>query len=249
MKNLFNNMDSYEIGRILEMHKRQGYSLSEQNAVLNDKLPPKFRDPEGKDRTGIPGSDDDSKQGGLRPKDIAIPQYIDLGSSLFKNGIANIDTSNTGYKAAITKLKELPSGEPVDVTGGASAVGSKTFGKEQNQKLAMLRASNFIKAAKSDGVRATMTPSGKVGVETLKDSPAAEKEQFVKIEYVKRGRSDMTTDLDNLRVDKKIPGGLEKVIKGGGGSLYKMCIGDLTVTEYKELLKRFKSKIKSTSIQ
>ena len=105
MKNLFNNMDSSEIGRILEMHNKKGYSLSEQNAVLNDKLPPQFRDPEGEDRTGIPGLDDDSKQADYG---INIPEVITIDGSLFKNGIANIDKNNTKYKDAVSTLKKLP---------------------------------------------------------------------------------------------------------------------------------------------
>lgn len=248
MKNLFNNMDSSEIGRILEMHKNQGHSLSEQNAVLNDKLPPQFRDPEGEDRTGIPGLDNKAKQG-TSYKEMDIPQTINIGSSLFKNGIADIDRNNAGYKDAIAKLKKLPSDVSVDIMGGASAVGSKTFGKEQNQKLAMLRATNFINAAKSDGVKISMTPSGKVGTNTEKNSPGAESEQFVKIEFNKEGGRYSKTAQDKVRTNKLIPGGEEDLVRGGGGRLFKMCIGDLTAAEYMELLKRFKNKIKSRGVQ
>jgi hypothetical protein len=248
MKNLFNNMDSSEKDRILEMHKKQGHLLSEQNPVLDDKLPPFARDPGGKDRTGIPGLDNKRKQGGLRNRDIKVPESIIIGSSLFRNGVANIDRNNPKYKEAIASLKKIPSDASVSVIGGASAVGSKTFGKEQNQKLAMLRATNFINAAKSDGVKITMTPSGVVGKNTEKNSPGAEAEQFVKIEFNTGFDYDSTTDIDNTAVNQLIPGG-DDFVQGGGGSLYKMCIGDLTATEYMELLKRFKNKIKSRGIQ
>jgi hypothetical protein len=244
MKNLFNNMDSSEIGRILEMHNKKGYSLSEQNAVLNDKLPPQFRDPEGEDRTGIPGLDDDSKQADYG---INIPEVITIDGSLFKNGIANIDKNNTKYKDAVSTLKKLPANMSVKITGGASKVGSAEG--YNNEKLAMLRATNFIKAAQSDGVKVQMTPSGKVGVSKEKNSPAAEAEQFVKVDFTKGGGFKGKTAIDKTRVDKKIPGGVEDIVRGGGGRLYKMCIGDLTATEYMELLKRFKNKIKSRGVQ
>jgi len=246
MKNLFNNMDSSEIGRILEMHNKKGYSLSEQNAVLNDKLPPQFRDPEGEDRTGIPGLDNKAKQG-TSYKEMNIPQTITVGSSLFKNGIADIDRNNAKYKEAIASLKKLPSNASVNIVGGASAVGSdQGF---NNEKLAKLRATNFIKAAQSDGVKVSMTQSSRVGTNTVKNSPGAESEQFVKIEFNKEGGRYSKTAQDKVRTNKPIPGGEEDIVRGGGGRLYKMCIGDLTATEYMELLKRFKDKIKSRGVQ
>jgi hypothetical protein len=245
MKNLFNDIDSSEKNRILEMHKKNGYSLSEQNAVLNDKLPPQFRD--NGDKIGTPGMDDDAMPADY---DIQIPKIVTLDGSLFKNGIAQIDKNNPSYKEAIKQLKSLPSDMSVNIIGGASAVGSKTFGKEQNQKLAMLRATNFIKAAQSDGVKVTMTPSGEVGVATVKDSPAAEKEQFVKIDYTKGGKFKGTAAVNTTRTDKKNGGREIETGGGGGGSRkFKMCLGDLTGAEYTELLKRFKNRVKSRNIQ
>ena len=113
----------------------------------------------------------------------------------------------------------------------------------------MLRATNFIKAAQSDGVKVTMTPSGEVGVATVKDSPAAEKEQFVKIEFIQTGRSNMTTDIDNTRVDIKKLGRYSDDTEDFGSNKFKMCLGDLNATEYQELLKRFRNRVKSRSIQ
>lgn len=242
MKNYLNHMDDSEKTRILELHKKQGYTLSEQNAVLNDRLPPRFRD--NGDKVGIPGMDDDSKQ---VEYDVQVPQNVTLDGSLFKNGIAQIDKNNSSYKQAIKQLKKLPSNMSVDIIGGASAVGGQQG--YNNKKLAMLRATNFINAAKSDGVTIGMTPSGKVGVATVKDSPEAEKEQFVKIDFTKGGRFKNTTAIDKTRTDKGI-GGKDIETDGGIGSVkFKMCLGDLTGSEYNELLKRFKNKIKSRGYQ
>lgn len=240
MKNLFNDIDSSEKGRILEMHKKQGYSLSEQTSVIDDRLPPQFRG--GKDRVGIPGREDDTKQADYG---INVPEVIIIDGSLFKNGIANIDKNNPKYREAISTLKKLPTNMSVNIIGGASAVGN---GKFDNKKLAMLRATNFIKAAQSDGVKIGMTPSGTVGKNTVKDSPGAEAEQFVKVDFIKGSRFKGTTAIDNTSTDIKLAGD-EIIRRGGGGSLFKMCIGDLTATEYMELLKRFKNKIKSRGTQ
>jgi hypothetical protein len=244
MKNLFNDMDLSERDRILEMHKKQGYSLSEQTSVIDDRLPPQFRG--GKDRVGIPGLEDDTKQADY---EINVPQVITIDGSLFKNGIADIDKNNTKYKDAVSKLKKLSANMSVNIIGGASKVGSAEG--YNNEKLAMLRATNFIKAAQSDGVKIKMVPSGTVGKNTVKNSAGAESEQFVKIDFTKGGGFKGTSANDNTSTDIKLAG--DEFIKSGGGGKgirkFKMCLGDLDATEYMELLKRFKNKIKSRGYQ
>ena len=111
MKNLFNNMDSSEVGRILEMHKNQGYSLSEQvkpvNTEAGKKALEKAAQALSNDKSlGIPGRNDNTTSS-MQYKDMKIPETINIGSSLFKNGIADIDRNNTGYKDAIVKLKKI----------------------------------------------------------------------------------------------------------------------------------------------
>jgi hypothetical protein len=247
MKNLFNNIDSSEKDRILEMHKKHSQSLFEQNAVQNDRLPPQFRD-DG-DRIGTPGMDDDAMPADY---DIQIPKIVTLDGSLFKNGIAQIDKNNPSYKEAIKQLKSLPSDMSVNIIGGASNVGTKEG--YDNNKLAMLRATNFIKAAQSDGITIGMTPSGEVGVATIKNSPDAEKEQFVKIDYTKGGKFKGTAAVNTTRTDKK-NGGREIETGGGGGGgkkdLFKMCLKNLTAQEYNELKNKFLKlgKISSRSVQ
>jgi hypothetical protein len=243
MKNLFNNIDSSEKDRILEMHKKNGYSLSEQNAVLNDRLPPQFRD--NGDKIGTPGLFDDSVPSDYKFK---IPKEITIPGSLFKNGIANIDRNNSNYKEAIAQMKKIPANMSVSIVGGASNVGTKEG--YDNDKLAMLRATNFIKAAQSDGVKLDMIPSGVVGQSTEKNSPKANAEQFVKINFSTEGGFKGVEGQDVTSVDKKLGGREIETGGGGGGSRkFKMCLGDLTGAEYTELLKKFKNRVKYRNIQ
>ena len=241
MKIDINNLDNSEKNRILEMHKKHGYSLSEQNAVMSDKLPPGF----GDERVGTPGLFDDSEASAYKFK---IPETLTLGKALFKNGIAEINRNNPEYKNAINALKKFSNTDEISITGGASDVGTKEG--YNNSKLAMLRATNFIKAAKSDGVTAQMIPNGKVGTATEKNSPQAEAEQFVKIDFTTAGGFKGVEGRDVTAVDKKIGGRSIETGGGGGGSQkFKMCLGDLTGTEYTELLKKFKNRVKSRGIQ
>jgi hypothetical protein len=243
MKIDINNMDNSEKNRILEMHKKHGHSISEQNAVMNDRLPPEFRD--NGDRVGTPGLFDDAEASKYSFK---IPKTITLGKTLFKNGVAEIDRNNPEYKEAISALKQFSSQDTISIVGGASDVGTKEG--YNNPKLAMLRATNFIKAAKSDGVTAQMNPTGKVGTATEKNSPQAEAEQFVKIDFTTAGGFKGVEGRDVTSVDKKLGGrGIETGGGGGGSPKFKMCLGDLTGTEYTELLKKFKSRVKSRGIQ
>ena len=95
-----------------------------------------------------------------------------------------------------------------------------------------------------------MIPNGKVGTATEKNSPQAEAEQFVKIDFTTAGGFKGVEGRDVTSVDKKLGGREIETGGGGGGSQkFKMCLGDLTGTEYMELLKRFKNKIKSRSVQ
>ena len=239
MKIDINNMDNSEKNRILEMHKKHGHSISEQNAVMSDKLPPGF----GDDRVGTPGLFDDSEASAYKFK---IPETLTLGKALFKNGIAEIDRNNPEYKNAINALKKFSNTDEISITGGASKVGAKEG--FNNERLALLRASNFIKAAKSDGVTAILNPSSKVGEATVKNSPQAEAEQFVRINFTTAGGFKGVEGRDVTAVDKKI-GGRSIETGGGGSQKFKMCLGDLTGTEYTELLKKFKNKVKSRNIQ
>jgi hypothetical protein len=234
MENLFNDIPKSEKQRILELHKKRGYTLSEQP----------YRD----DRTGAPGMEDDTKP--FKEKLTYYKNTELLGSNLFKNGISAINKNLPEYKELIKKLKNLPNNTLVKVTGGASNVG--TAQGFDNKSLAKERANNFVTAAKEDGVNnVTWNTYNVVGSATKMNSPEAEKEQFVKIEWEDSGMSyKQETAIDNTSVDKK-PGGW---IKDGGVKkdlLFKMCLKNLTAKEFREIRDRFlkQGKVASRSIQ
>ena len=263
-----NNLDNSEKNRILEMHKKHGYSLSEQETIAQklarSKMSPSEKaakekqlkkaaddilnntqvDGEGNKRIGMTKYDDDRRPDYLK---FGIPKFIEIDGSLFKNGIANIDKTNTQYKEAIISLKKIPDDMSVNITGGASDVGTKQG--FDNPKLAMLRATNFIKAAQSDGVKVKMVPFGKVGTNTVKNSPGAEAEQFVKIDFTEGGGFKHVSGRDNTAVNVKVGGRYSDDTEDFGSNKFKMCLGDLNATEYQELLKRFRNRVKSRSVQ
>jgi hypothetical protein len=234
MKNLFNEIPKSEKQRILEMHKNKKV-ISEQ--------------PYMDDKTGVPGLEDDTK-----PSKEKLKYYKNtelLGSNLFKNGISAINKNLPEYKELIKKLKNLPNNTLVKVTGGASNVG--TAQGFDNKALAKERANNFVKAAKEDGVNnVTWNTYNVVGDATKKNSPEAEKEQFVKVDWEDSGLSyKQETAIDNTSVDKKLGGS-----RSDGGvniedALYKMCLKNLTAKEFREIRDRFlkQGKVASRSIQ
>lgn len=115
--------------------------------------------------------------------DGRITPSITMDGSLFKNGIDVIDKNSEAFKSGVESIKKsilTNPGQPVIVTGGASAVGSKEG--YDNQALASRRAQNFVKAVQPlfPNVKFKLNnPS--VGVATIKNSPEANKEQFVKL--------------------------------------------------------------------
>ena len=123
-----------------------------------------------------------------------------IGSSLFKNGIDSIDTKNPQFLTLVQKLKNIPSNYNVFIEGGASAVGSSTG--YDNMSLAKRRASNFINALKNFNVNThnikLSTPV--VGKSTIKNSPEAEAEQYVKITVIKPNKIESA--IDNTAVKK-----------------------------------------------
>ena len=105
-----NSLDDSEKNRILEMHKKHGYSLSEQETIsqklqrLNKNKSPTEKaaedaaakkaldsifnntevDVEGNKRIGMTGYDDDRRPNYVK---FGIPKFIEMDGSLFKNGI------------------------------------------------------------------------------------------------------------------------------------------------------------------
>jgi len=116
---------------------------------------------------------------------------ITLDSSLFANGVSKINTQSNPYIEALNRIstiKEKLRGSKltVYVTGGASAVGTKKG--FDNKKLADDRAKNFIIAIKKVHPNVDFVmKKGVVGTATEKNSPQANAEQFVKLNFVEPG--------------------------------------------------------------
>ncbi len=115
--------------------------------------------------------------------DGKITPSVTMDGSLFKNGIDLIDKNSEAFKSGVEAIKksiQSNPGQPIAVIGGASAVGSKEG--YDNEALATRRAQNFIKSVQSlfPNVKFNLK-SPVVGKSTKKNSPEANKEQFVKL--------------------------------------------------------------------
>lgn len=132
---------------------------------------------------------------------------IVMDSSLFANGIDKIDTTSAAYNEGINAISRAKNkiGDNatlnVNVIGGASAVGSAN--RYDNNALAKRRAENFVNLAKRtfpNGVNFTIRT--KVGVATVKNSPEANREQFVKLEFSEPGTTfdKMGPAVDNTQL-------------------------------------------------
>lgn len=157
--------------------------------------------------------------------------------SLFDTGKADPDTDSKSFNDTVDAIvnaalnKNIKKPFTVKVQGGASAVGSPKF---DNKGLADRRRDNMINFLTQDAVRRLTTELGTtsglgfkqndyftfqalpsvVGKATVKDSPEAKKEQFVKVSYPVGGTvaTNATTAIDKTAT--KIPGQL-----GTGGKL------------------------------
>jgi hypothetical protein len=115
-------------------------------------------------------------------KMVATP--ITLGAGLFLNGVDKIDTSSVEYQNGVKRIEQVSekNGGSLDVTvtGGASAVGSPSY---DNEGLAKRRAQNFIDSVKDKFPNVKFNITTKVGKATVKNSPEANAEQFVKLNF------------------------------------------------------------------
>lgn len=137
--------------------------------------------------------------------------------SLFPTGKSDVNTQSPEFKKIVsaisksaTEAKDITTSGTISVRvkGGASAVGGPGF---NNNALADKRATNMITALKNS-VGAILTQAGLdvnsivkfeklqsvVGKATVKDSPEAKAEQFVKVTYPTRelGATTPTTAID-----------------------------------------------------
>ena len=127
-------------------------------------------------------------KGQIIPKNVLKGQKLD--GSLFGNSVDKIDKNSEPYRNALSAFKDLINQVkatgfknyiPVQVEGGASAVGQKQG--FDNQGLAKRRAQNFINAIQTDIPNSPLifNLTTKIGKATEKNSPEAQAEQYVKI--------------------------------------------------------------------
>ena len=143
-------------------------------------------------RVEIPGGGPDSelnfKPSELKSRNLKKQTLISMGGGLFKNGVDIINITSNEFKNGLNAIKNLLNQTelPIELTivGGASKVGAdKGY---DNEALAKRRANNFIKAVKESlpsekSGRIKFTTSTEIGKATVKNSPEANNEQFVKI--------------------------------------------------------------------
>lgn len=124
-------------------------------------------------------------------KTIQVPTKMD--GSLFLNGIDKIDTNSDAFQKGVQSIKSALSKTgnkqlTIDIEGGASAVGKKEG--YDNDALAKRRAQNFINAVSPIFPNVKFnSPTSKVGKATVKNSPEANLEQYVKISFLVPGLS------------------------------------------------------------
>lgn len=143
-------------------------------------------------RVEIPGGGPDSQinltPSELKTSNVKKQSIVTMGTGLFKNGVDIIEMSSNEFKNGLNAIKKLLNQTelPINLTivGGASKVGAdKGY---DNVALAKRRATNFIKSVKeslpSDKFgRIKFSTSTEIGNATVKNSPEANNEQFVKI--------------------------------------------------------------------
>lgn len=176
---------------------------------------------------GIPGTGKGStptNRPGINKTDfINATKTQKLRGGLFVIGSDKIDTNSDVFKMSVTKIKVvlnmMPGPVPITITGGASKVGSASFGMEKNVQLANRRRDNFILSLTNalGGLfsRLIITKGdGVVGTSTEKNSTQANQEQFVEITYPEKTtmiKVIQTTAVDNtsvaVRPDARYPQG------------------------------------------
>jgi len=195
MSHLLNNMSEEEKNSILEQHyiAKNKQIINEQN---NDNLSIKDLSTQGGLKTNLSPylsqKEFDTKYGqstgpGVKMGEKTFMTPVIMDGSLFLNGVDKIDTNSSEFKKGVDSIKDLLNktnnkNVTITVEGGASAVGSKEG--YNNEALAKRRAQNFIKEVSSMFPTVKFeNPTNKVGVATKKNSPEANKEQYVKISF------------------------------------------------------------------
>jgi hypothetical protein len=187
------------------MEKKFNISESELVKVVNTLVEQRLKEAMTGSNNASPASDGTVKM---------VTSTLDA-DGLFPTGSSEPNPKNSQFqnitKAIVASLNDGNIKKPitVKVQGGASAVGSPKF---DNKKLADNRAKNMIdyltqnigRQTDANQVNFEQLPSV-VGKATVKDSPEAKREQFVKISYPSSAGSmtSPTTARDNTATSKK----------------------------------------------
>lgn len=128
-----------------------------------------------------------------------VSSPVTLGAGLFLNGVDKIDKSSQEYLKGVAEIEKVYNrkGDNFDIVviGGASAVGSPTY---DNKGLARRRAQNFINSVQGRFPNIKFTISTEVGKATVKNSPEANAEQFVKLNFTELSlKSNINPAIDN----------------------------------------------------
>jgi hypothetical protein len=181
------------------------------------------------------------------------------GSSTFANGIDTINGNNPKIRSILNTilagcgLTNIKCSRKVSVVvgGGASSVGSSSG--YDNKSLATRRRDNFIEWLNGLDIILTnknfITISAgqtKVGKATVKNSPEAQKEQYVSAKITSQGRVDVKgVEGDNTNVslpgyDKKGPKQFDDTTDVKNFKRVCVKIPSGLVNEYKKKIKEFK---------
>jgi hypothetical protein len=108
---------------------------------------------------------------------------VTMDGSLFSNGVDKIDVTSDAYVKGINAIRDAikKGSTSITVEGGASAVGSKEG--YDNNALAERRAKNFINSVRKEFPSINFKITTKVGKSTTKNSPEANREQYVKLTF------------------------------------------------------------------
>lgn len=204
--------------------------LNEQDKLnVSDLMVPGGRRAAGGFNPPLPGEKygESSGPGKLMRKGEYQPS-VTMPSNLFKNGIDKIDTNSSAFKQGVDGIRKAiaSKGENINISveGGASAVGSKEG--YDNESLAQRRAQNFIRAVQSQFPNVKFKVSTKVGSATTKNSPEAEREQYVKLTFPGSLSADKTAqavDKTQLVMKYKKPMKPIEKVKIREKTYYKVC--------------------------
>ena len=157
-----------------------------------------------------------------------VTPSVTLPSGLFKNGVDKIDTNSVEFKNGVNAISKAvkKNGEKITIAieGGASAVGQAEG--YDNNLLAQKRAQNFTAQVKRMFPSVDFRIRTKVGVQTRKNSPEAEREQYVKLIFPGQLNPEKRYNaVDNTQLVmnyKKPPKQIEKK-KINEALYYKVC--------------------------